>query len=581
MSRAVLAIVAVAVLLPWLPSAGGPPEPSYAASPPQDLRDVQDLVYLGETRPVFLRLHIRIDGKPFRDAWDDVISRLFQFLDRDGNGVLSQDEIDRAPKAALVLQMLRGNYFDPTAMRPRPLSELGVDFVAGKVTRQGLATYYRQSGVEPFLVFLRDRSNHSSGLTDALFRHLDRNKDGKLSKDELQAAARSLRKLDLNDDEIIDRDEILPAAQGDPNRPAPRERTEMLSEESPFFVPSADDPPNRVAYVLLNRYDKEQDQKLSRKAMALDKAVFDQLDRDHDGELSVRELSKYLECPPDIELVIEFGGAAGDHGLVYLHNPNGPLVPTTERADSGAMALRAGKVQLDLSVNGGALASYQSTRQIYMDQFEIADVTKRGYLDKVQIQQNPYLRVLFPAAEAGSDIKLTAKELATYLDLLGQAVASCTVLLITDHGQGLFELLNTYHDGRLRQNDLRSAWSRVAPWDVKGAGFLTRADVPRVFDLLLTQGQPANPAPDPDGMAAAMTAGDRRPAPAARGPLWFRKMDRNGDGVVSLREFLGSREDFKQIDTNGDGIISLEEAERADALMRKRQEKPASSPPSP
>jgi hypothetical protein len=51
-------------------------------------------------------------------------------------------------------------------------------------------------------------------------------------------------------------------------------------------------------------------------------------------------------------------------------------------------------------------------------------------------------------------------------------------------------------------------------------------------------------------------------------------MDRNGDGVVTRREFLGSREDFQRIDTNGDGMITPEEAERADALLRKVKDEP-------
>jgi hypothetical protein len=59
----------------------------------------------------------------------------------------------------------------------------------------------------------------------------------------------------------------------------------------------------------------------------------------------------------------------------------------------------------------------------------------------------------------------------------------------------------------------------------------------------------------------------------ARGPLWFRKMDRNGDGDVSPREFLGSRDDFRRIDTDGDGLISAEEAERYDAAVRALRQK--------
>src|SRR6185437_4376532 len=42
--------------------------------------------------------------------------------------------------------------------------------------------------------------------------------------------------------------------------------------------------------------------------------------------------------------------------------------------------------------------------------------------------------------------------------------------------------------------------------------------------------------------------------------LWFSKMDRNRDGDLSPREFLGTVEDFRKLDTDGDGLISVEEA---------------------
>jgi hypothetical protein len=58
--------------------------------------------------------------------------------------------------------------------------------------------------------------------------------------------------------------------------------------------------------------------------------------------------------------------------------------------------------------------------------------------------------------------------------------------------------------------------------------------------------------------------------PERSGPLWFRKMDRNHDGDVSRREFLGTDEQFRKIDRDGDGLISLEEANRAEELFRKK-----------
>jgi hypothetical protein len=80
------------------------------------------------------------------------------------------------------------------------------------------------------------------------------------------------------------------------------------------------------------------------------------------------------------------------------------------------------------------------------------------------------------------------------------------------------------------------------------------------------------PAAGPGYTALPVGSGeDDRPPPEPKaGPLWFRKMDRNGDGFVSRREFPGSDEMFNRIDTDGDGLISVEEAIKADALVRKQ-----------
>jgi hypothetical protein len=46
-------------------------------------------------------------------------------------------------------------------------------------------------------------------------------------------------------------------------------------------------------------------------------------------------------------------------------------------------------------------------------------------------------------------------------------------------------------------------------------------------------------------------------------------MDRNRDGDVSRKEWLGTEDEFRRIDTDGDGLISLQEAEAYDKLMRQ------------
>jgi Ca2+-binding EF-hand superfamily protein len=52
--------------------------------------------------------------------------------------------------------------------------------------------------------------------------------------------------------------------------------------------------------------------------------------------------------------------------------------------------------------------------------------------------------------------------------------------------------------------------------------------------------------------------------------MWFRKMDRNRDGDVSRKEWLGTAEQFREIDTDGDGLISLHEAYRYDERGREK-----------
>ena len=170
------------------------------ARPPSRPHDVQDVIFLGETRPIFIRLRMDAGGKGFRSAWHRRgRSPCYKYLDRDGDGRLTKEEVDRGS----LPDMVRAATGGAAAL---PHADLDTNPKDGKVSLEELADVLRPA-LGPFRVQV---GRVAAERTDALFNHLDRDKDGALARDELDTAVASLHRFDLDDDELIDRDELEP-----------------------------------------------------------------------------------------------------------------------------------------------------------------------------------------------------------------------------------------------------------------------------------------------------------------------------------------------------------------------------------
>jgi Ca2+-binding EF-hand superfamily protein len=586
---ALLFVLATAAGLSF--SANDKPKPA----PAQDAwaPDVQDVVFLGDTRPILFRFHLTVDGKASFVRWNETMTRLFKYLDRDENSVLDKQEVARMASDSQLGVMFQGNSNVLSPSAP-VMADLDLDS-DGKVSYAEFLRYHVNSGYGPVRVIgSPGQATQSRSMTQMLFRLLDTNKDGKLSRLEMDAGWRVLQRYDENDDELITTTEMqtsglmaggetMPAMPQPVNILDPRGRGNRILP-APLLVVERDENGgklgNRVklARDIVARYDRDKNGKLSREEVGFPKELFGQL-KQSNNEVDATGLMRWMLTLPDVELAIRLGTTAegvATTEVLEQQRKNVPMLPVKKLAGN-ALAMALSRTNLNV-VNKDSGGGFNAARLLpsYLQQFKVADTRKKGYVTAKQLtapeQRN--LQLIFALADRDEDGKMTEQELRDYVEVTAGIMDAVTSMVYSDHGQGLFELLDLNKDGRLSQRELRNAALRLLEYDEDKDDALTLLEIPRQCQLTLSHGPTFDRNNNNQAQLVQQQLGAvadlNEVAVATDGPIWFRKMDVNGDGDVSPREFLGNPEDFAQIDKDGDGLISLAEANAADAWFRNR-----------
>jgi Ca2+-binding EF-hand superfamily protein len=541
-----------------------------AVDPPPTAAEPVDVLYLADARPVVIRFDVTTDGRPLSAAWEAFVDALFAALDVDKSGKLEPKEVERLRPTVALLSGQAG--------LPAPIMSVSM-------TRAELAEHLRRADLPPFRLpggpdsnvrqrqtrFVRPGSNISSDELDrALLELLDANHDGKLSPAELAAGADVLLRLDADENEMVTPEEVLRR----PNASFP-----FFVSEAENLTPAVDlallarkgsDP--ALARRLLTRYGggpaKVDDpmpgkRRLTREDLKLTPAQFAALDRDGDGALDAEELARFGSAArPDVAITLRFGTRPGVKPVEVTAAGKDPVTATLQGQQ---VVLEVPGARLDILTPAPA-ADEAATgfRQAYTARFRNLDQDGNGYLDSKEVANDPLFLGLFAYLDRDGDGKLFEKELEVVLgevEAVAAAAARATVTTETaETGRGLFGLIDADGDGRLSVREMRAMPKLVEKFDRDRDRLLAPSEVPRRFRVTLTRGQ--NYTANAFTPFAVLTTPPAAARPAA-GPLWFQKMDRNRDGDVSRREFLGTDEQFRRIDTDGDGLISVQEAEAA------------------
>jgi Ca2+-binding EF-hand superfamily protein len=531
--------------------------------------DVQNLLYLGRDRPVFVRLHLRVEGQSFRANWRRFAERMFGEFDQNADGLLSENEWGRIPSIDF---LVLGN----TLGAPQ-----GIDSVReaidrsptdGLVTLEEFADYLLRRGSRAISVLSMGNGEGqgrpqvqatNDGAGNRLFYRLDTDGDGRLTSDELTAGSKFVTAADFDEDGAMSVAELMNAPSSISRQNGVASQTS--SRPSQFVdIPDAG-PLDALCRRLMDRYDDPDenvnnrggtvgDDRLSPKELQLPADVFKDLDVDADGFLSFEELPGIVRhCRPSLVITARIGARQESEPQIDVARLDPELAAEIQILDKGRVMVYTGGDHLDFNVDPSADGS--RVRESLLKMFKAADRDNNSYLERSEIARTIFA-VSFDSMDEDGDGRLFEAEFSAWLARREAAAESRCQMSVANEGRNLFDNLDANRDGRITPRELRNAPSQTRAWDRDADSKLSLDEIPAHYRIVFGRAQPE--------IAGLPAFGNgpppQRGGPERQGPGWFHRMDRNHDGEITRREFLGTKAKFEHYDRNHDGVIEPGEA---------------------
>jgi Ca2+-binding EF-hand superfamily protein len=552
-------LVALAFALPSA-HAQGPsltlPDDVFARPP---AGDAVDLLLIGNGRAAVVRVHIRVGAHSFRKSWADFAVRLHAFLDRDGDRVLTLAEATKVPLPSLFLNVSLGI---PAIQPGMVIAPIDADPKDGKISIDELLNYLRgPQESDP----LTQPGAAGDPRTQGVFEHLDKNGDALLTPAELAQADALLGALDRDEDETLSVDELsVPRSAMSEQLQFGNATVRQFDPSKSRIIPlTSAESRASAARRLLDALEKSTRRKIGPEPLGAEPDAFKAADVDRDGLLDHGELAGYLASPTaQLELAIDLPPTRTGSGRIKsVPAPSGSSSagrPSTRYLPGGGLLVEFAGVEIEFLATEFPSRAIDLVRLIE-PRVQAADSNKDGAVDEQEASGDAVLKRIHPAADRNGDGKMTGPEARFYLELNDAAEEARITLTVAEQGTALYDRLDADRDSRFTIRELRAAASSLAGLDGDHDGRISLAEIPGRTQLNISRG--ASPTRNRRAVApppAPLTLGSRGNLPA-----WFVGMDRNRDGDVSAREFLGTADQFRRFDADRDGLIHGDEASRS------------------
>jgi Ca2+-binding EF-hand superfamily protein len=551
--------------------------PATPAEPPPPPVPSEKILLLAANGPLIVEFELWIDGEPQAQVFDQLLDEVLKLADADGDGTPSWKEVTASPRFKYGQF---GNLPIDRENAPKQIIQQYDVNGNGYVERSELPRFLTRNagGARAFSVRSAELYHNRNRRGSPAWQALDADDDGELSAAEISAAGAQLKINDSDDDEILLVDELRPTSDVNPTE-AMRSRgqfgefTRLLGEHAKW---------DSIRSALEQRYALGGNLNPEDFRLMID--VFTHVDENKDGTLSKKEFPRLNDVPAHMRLRVTFGAAptkvaAASDEAAFFAEPE--VVPVEQKEEQPAPATikflssrlteaqTGGQAPQMIEHNGRIVLRWPGVSLTFARNDNVAtidyvaqaeqgvkmyDANADGYLEEKEVNEQVQAQFArFEALDSDADGKVYAGEVAAFLKQRQGAQRAQIHLRGQDQEDSLFLALDQNADERLDALELDQAAARLKALDASGDGNVSPDELTEGIAIVFARGSVENV-----NQLFALSPVDAR-SPAANLPSWFLAMDTSRDGVISVREFLGSPEKFAALDKNQNGFFEPSE----------------------